>query len=405
MAFDLAAANAVLKEDYQPAIREQLNNANVLEAQIEKTERDTEGKYAYLALHVSRNSGVGARAEAATLPTPGQQGYIDERVPMRYTYGTIKITGPTIKAAKSNKGSFLRAVESETKGIVKDLKREENRQSWGTSNGVIATAGTTSSSTTVTLLGTTFKSAMRQLAKGDRVDIGTVASPQSVASNRIITAVDRVNKTIVIDGAAVSTTSGTHFVFRSGAGGVGIEKTGLQTIVNNTGTLHNVDPSVYDVWKSYVDSNGGTLRAPTDTLFEKALDSIAIETGDQIPNLLITTDGVSRAFAANLKSQKRFVNTVDLKGGFKALSVSSGQNELNFTWDRDCPDGHAFALDTEHLTQFHMSDWEWMDEDGSVLQRDLGNTDAYIATMYKYRELTTDQRNAHGVIKDLQGDE
>jgi hypothetical protein len=47
-----------------------------------------------------------------------------------------------------------------------------------------------------------------------------------------------------------------------------------------------------------------------------------------------------------------------------------------------------------------MSDWEWMQEDGSVLNR-VANKDAYEATMFIYHQLTTDQRNAHGVIEDL----
>jgi hypothetical protein len=43
--------------------------------------------------------------------------------------------------------------------------------------------------------------------KGYRVDIGTVANPQAVAANRAITAVDIANKTITIDGGAVTTAS------------------------------------------------------------------------------------------------------------------------------------------------------------------------------------------------------
>lgn len=404
MTFDTTAADAVLKEDYQPVIREQLNNTNVIDAQIEKNEKDTDGKYAYLALHISRNNGVGARAELAALPTPGSQGYTDERVPMKYTYGTFKVSGPVIAASRTDKGSYLRALDSESKGLVKDVKREENRQDWGTSDGVIATCGTTSSSTTVVLAAATYKSSLRQLTVGDRIDIGTVASPQTIAANRLITAVDTANKTITISGATVSTT-GSHFIFRNGAGGVGIEKTGIQSIIAASGSLHNVDPNTYSVWKSYVDSNSGTLRAPTDTLFEKALDEVSMQTGGEVPNLLVTTAGVSRAFAASLKSQKRFVDTVDLKGGFKALSVSAGTNELMFTWDRDCPDGHAFGVSTDHLTQFRMSDWEFMDRDGAVLSRALDGSDAYEAVLYKYRELTTDQRNAHFLVTDLQGDD
>lgn len=403
MGLTKSAADAALKEDYQPVVREQLNQANMLLAQIETKDKDFEGRRAVLSLHVSRNAGVGARAEGGTLPTAGNQGYAEQRVDMRRNYGRIQISGPTIKEMKSDRGSFVRAVESEIKGVTNDLKRDVSRQVFGTSNGVIATCGTTSTSTTIVLATTTTLTQMRQFEVGMVVDIGTVAAPTTIASAVTISAVDRANKTITVSGSNVSTT-GSHFIFRSGAGGAigGVgqkELTGLQSIVADSGTLFNVDPSTYTVWKSYVDSNSGTNRAPTDTLFEEALDEISIESGEDA-DLIVTSAGVSRAYANGLKDQKRFSNTIDLKGGYKAISVSTPKGEVALTWDRDCPENRAFILNTSHLIHFVSSDWEWMEEDGAVLNR-VSDQDAYEATLFKYHELATDKRNAHGVVKDL----
>jgi hypothetical protein len=47
-----------------------------------------------------------------------------------------------------------------------------------------------------------------------------------------------------------------------------------------------------------------------------------------------------------------------------------------------------------------MSDWEFMDDDGAILNR-VANTDAYEATLYIYSELATDARNAHAAVRDL----
>mgnify|MGYP001384185854 CR=1 FL=1 len=58
MALSLSTADAALKEDYLPPLREQLNNANVLDAIVSKNTQDVEGRRAVLSLHVSRNSGV-----------------------------------------------------------------------------------------------------------------------------------------------------------------------------------------------------------------------------------------------------------------------------------------------------------------------------------------------------------
>jgi hypothetical protein len=401
MALTLQAADAVLKEDYQPALREQLNNTVFLLTQIEKNSDDIEGRRAVLSLHVGRNAGVGARAEGGTLPSAGNQTYAEERVPLRYNYARIQISGPAIRAMKSDRGSFVRAVDSETRGAVNDLRRDVNRQLFGTSDGVIAACGTTTSSTTVNLANTTTAVQMRQFEVGMVIDIGTVANPTSVASARTITAVDPVNKTITISGTAVSTAT-TDRVFRTGSGGSGSaqkELTGLQTIVSDSGVLFNVDPSTTPVWKATVDHNSGTLRAFTETLAAKMLHSISINGGED-PNLIVTSDGVHRAFANQMLSVKRFVNSVDLTGGYKGLEVAAGGNSLALVWDRDCPANTAYFLNTQHLTQFQMSDWEWMQEDGAVLSR-VSGVDAYEAVLFKYHELATDKRNAHGVVKDL----
>jgi len=406
MAQSLTNADAALKEYYLPPLREQLNNANVLDAIVSKNSEDFEGRRAVLSLHVTRNSGVGSRAENGTLPTAGQQGYAEERIPVYFHYGRIQLSAPVMKAMKSDKGSFVRAVESEMSGLKRDVARNYNRQRFGTSNGVVATCGTTSSSTTVTLLNAT-STQMRQLEVGLVVDIGTVASPTSVASARTITATSTANGTITISGAAVSTTSGAAFVFISGSGGDtanGTQKeiTGLQTIVDSAGTLFNVNPSTYPSWSSYESSNSGTLRAPSDTLFEEALDNVNINSGEDV-DVIVTTNGISRSYANSLKSQKRFTNTIDLKGGFKALEVSSGRNAVGLVWDRDCPTQHAFFLNTKHLTDYVETDWEWADDDGSILGR-VADTDAYEARLRKFSEQGTSRRNAHGKIVDLSGD-
>ncbi len=59
MALDFSAASAALKEDYQPAIREQLNQNIMLLAQVDTNTADVEGEEAVLSLHTGRNSGFG----------------------------------------------------------------------------------------------------------------------------------------------------------------------------------------------------------------------------------------------------------------------------------------------------------------------------------------------------------
>lgn len=394
--------DAALKEDYLPGVRSQFSEKAGLEDYAQKNTEDVEGRYARLALHTSPNGGIGSRgATGASLPTAGQQGYSEERISMRYHYGRIQIEMPVIEASKTDKGAFAQAVRSELKGLVPNMKRDINRQRFGTSDGVIAATAAGAGVTVIPLAAATTQTQMRQFAVNMVVDIGTVANPVSVASARTITAVNRAGKTITISGAAV-TTAATDFVFRSGNGGSGAaqkELTGLRTIVDSTGTLFNVNPATVPDWSSTELANGGTNRTPTESLFALALQEPEIYGGES-PGFGVTSYGVHRAYANQLTSQKRFVNTLEMKGGYSGLEIAAGGRPVPLGADRDCPENTAFFLGEDHFIQFEQSDYEWMDADGAVLSRVSGQP-AYEATLYRYIEQATDQRNAHTKVADL----
>ena len=234
------------------------------------------------------------------------------------------------------------------------------------------------------------------------IDVGTVANPSLRASAVEISAINKTTGVVTVVGT-LGTVASTDRIFRAGAGGSGAsqkELTGLQTIVNDSGTLFNVDPTVDPEWVSVVNGNSGTPRATTDTLIEKVMDDVFIESGE-VPDVLWTSHGVQRNYAAQLKSLKRFDSppTV-LAGGYEAPSVTTPNGTIGFVADRFNPENTAFVLNSAHLIEFVMEDWDFMDDDGAVLSR-VANKAAYEATLLKFHELATDMRNAHGRIDDL----
>lgn len=404
MPLTLSTADSALKEFYLPAIRNQLNNDTPMLNIVEPKKVDVEGRRAVLSLRVGRNSGHGARAEGGTLPTAGNQQYAEERVPLRYNYGRIQVSGQTIKQMASDKGAFVRAVDSETKGITEDLKRDINRQLWGTSDGVIAACGTTTAATTVVLATTTSEVQMRQFYVGMKVDIGTVAQLGAGSGGRVygatISAVSVSGKTITI-GSAV-TTDANDRVSIAGSGGSGAsqkELTGLQTIVAATGALHNVDPATQPVWAATSNANGGTNRAISEVLMAKTVHDIQIASGEW-PTHGLGSHGVIRSYANLLMAGKRYVGTTDLKGGYSAIPFEAAGPTIPVAPDRDAPANKLHFLNVNHLSFGRASDWEWMDEDGAVLSRVSGQ-DAYEATLFLYADMFTDKRDSHGVLADL----
>ncbi len=397
MGLTLTAASGVLKDDYQPAIREQLNNSFMLLDQVEKNTEDTVGTAAVLSAHVQRSSAVGPRAEGATLPVASNQVHTQERITLKYNYGVIKVTGQTIKLMASDKGAFVRAIDNETKGIVRDLKRNVNTQCYTPATGSI---GTTTASPGATTVAVNAKSTLRRIEPNAIYDIVEAASDLIVRTVRAVSvSLSTLVWTYTTLSVGVGTgASGNRIVTQGVTPSANLALTGLEDIVSSTGTLFNINPSTYAVWASYQASLSSA--ALTDSALEEALDEIAIAGGTD-PNLVISTHAIVRSYANSLKTLKRFEGeSLQLKGGWKATSVSTGRNEVALTPERDATESTVFILSTEHLIEFYASDWEWMDEDGAVLSR-VSGTDSYEAVLFKYHELATDKRNAHGKLTSV----
>lgn len=393
---DTTTASEVLKEFFLPGTQEELNNSSLLLAQIDSNDEDVEGERVTANHHVGRNSGVGARKEGETLPSPGAQNYVRSDYFLYANYGTGRISTRLMKAIKTNRGAFLNAAKAEMTRIKDDLKREVNFQAWGTSDGVVAATDLNAVATNdIILAAATDRRVFNYLHVGMHIDIGVVATPTSVASDRTITAINKTTKTITISGTAV-TTATTDRIFRQGNGGSGANQrviTGIQTIVDSTGVYAGIDPDDVPEWASYEDDLSGPL---TEAAIEEVMSEISM-TGASVPDLCITTPEILRAFAAVLKQDRQLTNPTVLKGGFKGVVVQTPWGDVTVTSDRDCPAGTVWFLNTGELVQYQYADWDFLDADGSVLHL-VSGVAAYDFTLEKFHELATLSRRAHGKL-------
>ena len=413
MAADRTLLDAILKDDYK-SYHDNLNNKTWLLAQIQTKKDTVTGRLARHALHIGRSGAVGARLEGGDLPVADRQKHATVPVPVRTQTARIQLTVELMQMATSDAGAFVDALESEM-GIDKDSMRDVNRQLYGTSNGVMATCGVTTASTTVVLASTTGFSKMVQFYEGRQVDIGTVTNPISIAQNRQITAVDLTNKTITISGAAVSTTAAA-FIFNTSSGGASnnsgtvndgqVECTGLQTIVDDTAILHTLNPATTSIWKSQVYANGGVARPVPETSIDLAILNNQARSGKSI-SAMVSNAGVFVGGKAILSGYQRNIDTMEFKGGFTGIKWSTpgvsgmGGKDIGWMADFDCPETMLFGLTFDELVCHQAGEgWQWMQEDGAILSRVAGKL-AYEAAMWTLMDVACTARNAHFVIKDL----
>jgi hypothetical protein len=393
MGATLTTATNILKEIYEPRIREQLQNHLKTSKRIEQTSEgvtsEVGGKYVVFPVHVKRNHGIGARLEMEQLPTAKNQGYARAQVSLAYEYGSIRLSGQSMELAQSNFQAFASVLDEEVNGVQRDLAKDMNRQVYGTSVGALMTANAAYTTNTIPTDNTQY------MEVGMMVDVYDSTGATQRAANREVTAVNK-NTSIVVDGAAIAAGADGDIVVRTGS--LNREIIGLSQIVSATGTLFNIDPSVEPLWKSVIDANGGTNRALSESLMIKMVDDVYTNGGNT--TAIFTTLGVRRSYFNLLVQQRQYTNTKEFEGGFKGLAFTTDNGEIPVVSDVDCQPNRMYFINEKELKIYRESDWSFMDRDGSKWQRVIGY-DAYDATLYKYCQLGTHRRNSHGLVMDI----
>ena len=416
---DTASFSAAMKTKFIGPIRDQLNSNKILLFGLrtrdgedkqdlahgsrefrgivaDSTGIDFVGNEFRIPLRTSRNQGTGPRAENAWLPAPGNQGYKYISEALRYFYGLFNITGQLLKASESNEGAFRRALQAEMEGLTDDLKRHVNIQAFGTGNGVLATVANPVTGTTIDLDTTVY------FQGGEYVDVydstlttykGSASSYVTQINRTAVTVTLSASATVVAGDVLVRASSDSTSAAPNNDKGAAIN--GLQNIIDSSGVLHGLNPATAgeSFWKSSEIAASGAVVG--DSLLRQLKDAIGFESGADSEVVLITTRGIRNRYANTLTSLKRFndAQSVRLRGGFTALMF----DETPMVYDDHCPSGQVFAVNTDAMFWSHMSDWEWMEEDGEVLKWEP-RYDRYIGIIFKYCNMGTWARNRHGKI-------
>jgi len=403
MPASLATIESYLKEVYQGRIREQLNDEIVALRRITRSgsgvTNETGGKYVTFPIHTRRNSGIGSRYESEALPTPGQQGHAAARIGLKYAYGGVQLTGQAISLSDTDAKAFAKALDTEIEGLKNDLKKDMNRQVYGTGNGAIAVV--TGANT----------GAVVPVADARYFQIGMVVDTQTGTTvdntGLVVASVDLTPgaNTVTFTTTPSTATAAADIIVRKGSGvgtGGNREITGFAAIIDDSGVLYNIDPSTEPEWKATVNSNGGTPRALSEAMMIKMVDDIRIKGGST--SLILQSLGVRRAYFNLLSQLRQTVNTQEFTGGFTGLAFTTDRGEIPVVADPDAPIGKQWFINEDNITMYRDEDWHFLDRDGSMWKqvRDSnGDYDAYYARMVEYHELGTDRRNSHGVIEDL----
>lgn len=398
MPVTMAQLEPVLKEVYEGSLEKQLNDETRAYNRIKSTDngvgtKPTGGKYVNFPIHISRNSGIGARNENEALPNAGFQGTAEATLGMKNQYGAIEITGQVFELATKEYQTFTNAVELEISRIKDDLGKDRNRQYFGDGSGLIQTV--------VSVAGQVITLDSLQYIQDEMVVDAVVKANGTVhASGLTVVGIDEDDATITVTGNTAAIVAGDILVRK---GSWNREWTGLGAIIGDTNSLYGIDPAEVRLWKSHINRQNNTATALSEATWMRMGDRIG-QAGGKL-SAMYTTRGVMRAYWQLLTGQRRFSNTDSYKGGYKNLQFEAGPNgPIDIIVDDDVPKGECIFVDESKIKIYRPAPFKFMDRQGSMWsqKRDsTGDYDAYIARLREYSELGARRRNTFGKVTNI----
>lgn len=392
----LTTLSNLLKDFYLPPVVEQLNNEVLLLQRLESRSQELFGNQAVVPLHKGRSGGVGARAEGGQLPSPGNQAYSRATYDLKYLYGRVRVTGPSMAKTASEAGSFLQALKAELDGIRADLRKDVARQVYGDGTAKLATC--VSNAAGVITISSSEPIDKGQLYVGQVLDVGTVAAPTLKGNGVEVTAVTAATPSVTVDNTGISV-AGTDFLFRHGSAGASVVyeiDAGLQKIIASTptsGTVGGINRATAgnEFWQNLSINQNGVLALDT---MQQALNRVQIAGGNT--SGIYTSFGVQRQYFNLLQSQVRYTEPTTIKGGFQVLDYAGKP----IIADLDHPNGKMHFVQEEYLKVFSNRDWHFLDEDGNVLKW-RSDYDEWEAVLARYMNLGATRCNTQLVVHTI----
>ena len=459
----LEGFDAVLKEDYADKVRYAMTEKRYLLDQLERANQPFNGREFVFPTHIGRSSGLGFRGENGTAPPAGSQEYVDGYVRPKKIMLKVQVSNEVDIQSRGKTGAFIRAMASEMERIVPDAKELMSKSLFGDGSGIDAfvSSSTGAPSTTVNVkgylnwrdgsTGTTaagggipacagvpIPNGTHGLMRRSRFGVGP--SPQFVSGAAFeVGTIDAITKGTSLTSSGAVTVALNEIVGSAHAAtltehGVGKAIQGMLAAIsdedawNNTtaqgwgfmdvsdlnGAGNKLVPyngycnilrSDHPEWKSEVLDNGGDLRPISEDLFEDAFGRVQqhsdIEPSDMC---IIMHQSLYKKWVKLFKADRRFVNTVEFKGGYKLASFEYAGQNVKILIDRHAPYHTAIGLHEPSAQWFVGQDFEWEEAGGGIIKVSENGSYKY-AKMEAHKQFAVMEPYKCFLIRDLEADE
>lgn len=380
---DLTQWDPLLKDDYAPAIVNQLQEENnILKFMESEAPDDTwVGRKKIIPIKIGRNYSGGSIAAGGRLPQAGRSAYKDFEVPMRNTYGRVGFERNVILQSRNKKGSWQQVIPTEMEALTEALSFHRNRVCWGYGSGILALVnGAQTADTTIEVdaPGNVAGSVMgNRYLYGDSTSgmfVAFLDASNNVQGTATITAVAAAGTSVTVDTAITCDDNAKIVIAQSATqNSYNLEPEGFLAGIDDgtyVTTYHGLSRSTYPMLQSYIATSVGALSLDA---IQQPIDAVSIRVGAAI-DFFGCEHAVRRAYLALLETDRRYTGAdlMSPDGGTKAAKKPTGKNitygDIPLVVDRDAPYRMLFGVNKGSWTRYVEDEGSWADDEGHVLK-------------------------------------
>ncbi len=435
MAIDYTTLTAVtdtLKNVYGEGLENQFQDEVTTYNQFPKSDRKPGGKGYVFGIRNARAQGVGGRAESGKLPDPLVGKYDQGTISPKFIYGSLRLTGPMIEAAKGRVAAFVDGLADQMDDIYQSIKVDMNRQCWSDGFGLIATlsaasdAPTLSGSTTWTVTCDNDRGLMyakegmlvdfysgagictasyQAAARISTINYSTKACEMEPNAKTYLT--NHPNSTIAAyNPTSTAVVTGAYMV-KMGARDsahattdTAADITGLDGIFDDSTlitTFEGINASTYPSWRANMLTNSSVNRELSMDLMLQASDLTRLKAGGQKVQMRMGL-GQRRKYANLMLPDVRF-SPGKLVGGYETLTFAGGDGSVELIIDPVAQPNKIYVQPEGNIKKYELAPLGWGNLDQKMHQR--SGYDEYDCFVRLYTQLGTEHRNALTLIGDL----
>ncbi len=378
----LQSAENALKSFYLDAVKDSIDmKTTPFLAKVEQSSADVYGKDVNKIIRLGFHGGVVSGTETGDLPKSDAAKYLKLTASLKNLYGTIEISDKAIRATQGNESGLVNLLNGEMENLLRGAKYNFNRMLMGDGTGLLGT---------YELCENRIEMVVENAAI---LEVGMVVNlcdfsgdPYENGKQKMVVSIDPIESKVKLAGDPIP----EGFIcgqLRIDA--VDEEMTGLAALFNEK-PIYGLTEEEYKKIKPidyYLDN------AIDEQTILKVIDAVEARSGSA-PNMIICSFGVRRALINYFTSVGTRLQTMDLEGGYKSISL----NGIPVIADRFCTKGTMYLINTDDFKLCQLGDWQWMEsEDGKILHQIPGKP-VYTATLVKYAELLCTRPNAQARI-------